>query len=96
MATKTECRRCSECRGCEHHWLPNPELGDEEAPEEMQHVDYICKHCAAIANACGHCFGDGDEPGLEDLEPCSYCNGEGVVQLNPTARGAVCPQSEES
>lgn len=36
------CRRCSECRGQEHHFLPL-----EEQDEETGDFYYPCKHCDA-------------------------------------------------
>ena len=46
------CRRCSECVGCEHHWIPDP------CPDH----DYVCKHCDAKGDMCLNCTGDGCEP----------------------------------
>ena len=45
------CRRCSECIGCEHHWIADP------TPER----DYVCKHCDAMGDMCLECSGDGCE-----------------------------------
>jgi len=39
------CRRCSECVGCDHHWLDNGDFEDEGDPE------YQCKHCPAKCRA---------------------------------------------
>lgn len=39
------CRRCSECQGCEHHWLENGEFEEAGDPE------YECKHCPAKCRA---------------------------------------------
>ena len=49
--TITACRRCSECVGCEHHWIEDP------TPEH----DYVCKHCEAKGDMCLECSGDGCE-----------------------------------
>lgn len=76
MATQTTCRRCTECEGREHHWIDNPDFGNENRPIEQQH-SHICKHCEAFGDECVTCYGEGEEPGLED-EPCGACDGEGV------------------
>ena len=34
------CRRCSECEGADHHWIP--EVDDETGEPVM-----ACKHCPA-------------------------------------------------
>lgn len=47
------CRRCSECRGENHHWI-------EEVAEPF--VGYVCKHCDARAEMCDACSG-AVEPG---------------------------------
>jgi len=76
----SKCRRCSECRERSHHWMPNPDFGnDPDEAEGPVDVDYICKHCDATASECRHCFGDGYEPGIDDAQPCSVCDGEGVI-----------------
>ncbi len=53
------CRRCSECRGENHHWLeesrPPPPNGDG-------FNGYVCKHCEATAEMCDDCTG-AVEPG---------------------------------
>lgn len=77
MIETTKCPRCSECDGYSHHWLPNLRLGDHEAPEELQTVDFICKHCPALGNTC-NCGGDGFAADGEN-EICPDCDGEGVV-----------------
>jgi hypothetical protein len=50
--TESTCRRCSECRGQEHHWLPSAadhlmRVGDDPASAEL-HIVVPCKHCDAI------------------------------------------------
>lgn len=53
------CRRCSECRGENHHWLeesrPPPPNGDG-------FNGYVCKHCDATSEMCDGC-GGAEEPG---------------------------------
>ena len=44
-----ECRRCSDCRGEQHHWIED--CGDDDDDGQF----YACKHCDATANACGNC-----------------------------------------
>lgn len=74
-----KCRRCSECDGMSHHWIPNSDFGNDDEPEEISEAEYVCKHCDVLGEDCLHCFGDGDEPGLDRQEPCCVCDGEGVV-----------------
>ena len=76
--TTQQCRRCSDCVGMEHHWLPNPEFGDCDAPEEMQDVGYVCKHCPALGIECATCYGSGWIVADGWREDCDACNGEGV------------------
>lgn len=72
------CRRCSECEGMSHHWLPNPDYCNDEAPEELQYAGWICKHCNAVGDDCGSCYGIGI---TEDEEDCHDCEGEGVIEI---------------
>jgi hypothetical protein len=51
------CRRCSECDGYSHHWLPNGSFGDER--EENNEAAFECKHCNALGDECPDCLGDG-------------------------------------
>jgi hypothetical protein len=54
-AAKTECRRCSECRGEAHHFL-GPEMVDCPVPSDGDIV-FICKHCpyTCVAVDCAAC-----------------------------------------
>jgi hypothetical protein len=45
MATSEQCRRCSECVGQEHHFLPMPEEDDDGE------WVFPCKHCDAATPA---------------------------------------------
>lgn len=72
----TKCRRCADCEDSEHHWHDNYRFGDGTPYGE---AEFICKHCEALGVECSHCYGDGDEPGLD--EECSACGGEGVIPL---------------
>jgi hypothetical protein len=60
------CRRCSECRGENHHWLeesaPPPPNGDG-------FNGYVCKHCPARAEMCDGCGGA--------VEPEHVCEEDG-------------------
>lgn len=82
MATETKCRRCSECQGCSHHWLPNSDFCNADAPEELSQYEYVCKHCDAVGDACGCCGGSGEEYFNDDDTDiiCGACDGEGVIQ----------------
>lgn len=70
------CRRCSECRDCSHHWIPDLMADDDP---EYEPGEYACKHCDVRGNACPECSGDG----------CTTCGGEGVLSLNHTNPRAV-------
>jgi len=63
------CKRCSECEGCEHHWIDADEL----------HYDFDCKHCDAVGMRCQACDGDGDGD-ADSLTACKACGGCGVVE----------------
>jgi hypothetical protein len=61
-----QCRRCDECRVGPHHWLDNPDLGND--PGEADYptgVEYICKHCPAV----GISRPDGE---IDECEPMSF------------------------
>lgn len=60
-AEATPCRRCSECRGENHHWL---EACNPPAPDGDGFVGFECKHCDARAEQCDACDG-ALEPGHE-------------------------------
>lgn len=67
------CRRCSECRGENHHWI---EHCDDPAEVAEPFVGYICKHCDARAEMCDACDG-ADEPG----HPCESMDLEDQLDL---------------
>ena len=67
MMTKP-CRRCGECIGMSHHWMPDPMNPDDD---EWRPGDYACKHCDQRGNCCPDC----------DEEGCKRCDGEGVIPL---------------
>jgi hypothetical protein len=69
MPEKVPCRRCSECRGSEHHWLDNMDFEGPEDPE------YVCKHCPAVGIECSAC-----EEGIRNGKRCGVCQGEGILQ----------------
>lgn len=78
-----KCRRCTSCEGSEHHWLDNPNFGNDPSNpdgEEDYNVDatHVCKHCPALGMECETCDGSGAGPECE-LALCSECRGEGVV-----------------
>lgn len=63
-----QCRRCSECVGCEHHWIDF--YDDRKAPG----ITHLCKHCPAAGFACEVCGGEGDET-------CPACRGYAVTLI---------------
>lgn len=63
------CKRCSECVGCDHHWLDSVDFEDDGEPE------YVCKHCPAVGMECRYC-----EEGLSNGKMCGICKGEGILQ----------------
>lgn len=74
----TECRRCSECLGEQHHWVDGgpPEVCPHGRPDSQdcplcwdEAPGLACKHCPATADSC-HC---------EDNEGCAACDGAGVI-----------------
>lgn len=66
----TTCRRCSECDGMSHHWIPDPM--DPSDPDYLP-GDYACKHCEQRGDCCDECSEEG----------CESCNHEGVIPLTP-------------
>jgi hypothetical protein len=74
----TPCRRCSECRGENHHWLEASYL---PPPQGDGFNGYECKHCDARTEMCDGC-GGADEPGhvCEDDE-----GGDGTTQHKSAA-----------
>lgn len=80
------CKRCSDCRGMSHHWMPNYYFDDEDFEDNS--TTHCCKHCDAVGNECHECCGEGevdsggtDERGSFLSLPCLECNGEGVIWL---------------
>lgn len=80
MTEIVKCRRCSECKNYSHHWLPNPDFGNDE-DEEAEHSmrEYVCKHCPMTGNECPECYGSG---ATEPDDVCSSCDGEGVIPFD--------------
>lgn len=84
------CRRCSECVGCEHHWLDNTEFGainecGLDRPDATGN-EYMCKHCPAVGDECENCGGDGSIDGKDDecsAACCPTCRGRGVIVARP-------------
>ena len=84
------CRRCGDCIGAEHHWLPYEP--DEDDPLYSPVPDYCCKHCPAIGDECPACQGEGTletilnsrylaiPVGPGRLEDCPTCRGYGVIE----------------
>lgn len=76
------CRRCSECRGCSHHWLENEDFGGDESDDNENPTgnDYVCKHCDVVGNECPVCHGEGYlNLSDTDVSDCKRCDGSGVV-----------------
>ena len=86
------CRRCAECEGLDHHWLP---FADEATGRKIgpPMPDYTCKHCPAVADECPMCDGDGvdvelyDPGSEEDLDDCPWCEGSGIIERKPGRKG---------
>jgi hypothetical protein len=77
-----QCRRCSECKGQDHHWLDNPDFGNGDDPDDPASVDYqfTCKHCPAMGGECPDCDGLGiQDDDIEDDRDCPRCQGVGIV-----------------
>lgn len=65
-ADEARCRRCSECRGENHHWLEECEEPTPEKPDGW--AGYICKHCEARAAMCLTCDGAAEPGHVCDVE----------------------------
>ena len=76
------CRRCSECVGQSHHWLSNPDFGNDDEDEGRTAREFDCKHCDAAGRECDVCGGSGRGEGDDDSQ-CLECDGEGVIQVAP-------------
>jgi hypothetical protein len=74
------CRRCSECIGCEHHWIDNYDAADETD------ATHACKHCDVLGDECETCDGEGGRtsPDGYPLALCPPCGGHGVIARLPT------------
>jgi hypothetical protein len=66
----SDCRRCTECAGQEHHFL-----GVAEHDLETDQVYYPCKHCEARAPECDEC-NEGFWPVVDDSHVCADCKFE--------------------
>ena len=42
------CRRCVECEGMTHHWIPNFDYGNDEVSQNLANAEHICKHCGSL------------------------------------------------
>lgn len=82
----TTCRRCNECDGYSHHWLPNTSFGDDSEREENNSAEYECKHCDALGMECPECDGDGRDNPLSEDAMCPECDGEGVILFSTNWR----------
>ena len=75
MSVTKKCRRCTECKESEHHWIPDSRFGDGSTRGEHE---WVCKHCPARGDECDVCEGYG----VTDLHNinawCIACKGEGV------------------
>ena len=90
------CRRCSECEGMTHHWLPDC---DDAVPPTYTAV---CKHCEAVGDECPVCADneddleeddlEEDEEELEAAELCRCCHGAGIVYLRDIPLCAWCDE----
>lgn len=65
---ETECRKCEECEGFQHHWM-------------LYGAGAVCKHCGAQGRACEVCGGEGVDWSKSD-ENCDGCDSEGFVAVS--------------
>jgi hypothetical protein len=78
---RNSCMRCGECENSDHHWLPNPDFGND--PDESEHSvehSHICKHCPVYGDECPACKGTGcnGDPKNMATKDCPECDGDGV------------------
>lgn len=91
----TDCRRCSECQGEEHHFLPDAaEFENDEGNECEPFIP--CKHCDARAAICDECMGPVFPAGPELCEDCRaeepyVCPGCHAIDSDPHA--GYCPDA---
>lgn len=81
MNAASICPRCSECEWADHHWLENPDFGnDPDDAEYPVNVTHICKHCDATGSECEACDGTGEYE-TEDCVgvDCPDCGANGVI-----------------
>lgn len=52
----TTCRRCTECRHRDHHWIESSLAPDDP---DFEPGEYVCKHCGERGIECETCHGDG-------------------------------------
>lgn len=94
-----ECRRCSECQGMTHHWMPNDDFGnDPDEAEDPTGNEYACKHCDAVGDECSPCEGAGeivDEIAGICIE-CPSCVGEGVALALPRSHESMMSENGEN
>lgn len=77
---KNQCRRCSECRDSEHHWMENPGFADDEELPARRLATHCCKHCDALAMECQSCDGEGYAD-FDEEELCPECRGAGCIEI---------------
>ncbi len=84
------CRRCSDCRGAEHHWMDNYDARDEPDPQ------FACKHCPTVGDECAICGGEGGRTSDDGypLALCPQCNGHGVIARPVGSRACACPRRD--
>jgi len=57
----TTCRRCTDCEGQDHHWMP-------DCDEETGLPVMVCKHCEATREITDADFDDPDDDDEDDLD----------------------------
>src|SRR5574338_1654408 len=85
--TETDnCRRCTECVGMTHHWMPD--MRDPEG-DDFEPGDYGWKYCGVRGVECPDCGGEGviDTGGSLPWGEwvgvgCEVCKAEGVVPMS--------------
>lgn len=75
--SERKCRKCHECSGNSHHWIPNSRVGITE-----NEPSWVCKHCQVKGEDCPTCSGFGCSGAPPDGgDTCLVCRGEGVLSV---------------
>lgn len=80
----SECRRCGDCIGADHHWMDELTFDPRLSPTADPVGDRVCKHCPVVGMTCEECDGfgmiDGENEAGQDIEAdCPKCEGVGIL-----------------